>query len=107
MLLLASPGVPPKREDESPAALITATLGDGVVSTSYPASSCDCTWALGGCHGSADGTICWDYCCEHQRLGPISSNGPVSSHGPISKAVHSLISMPSSFVHYVMVIEKM
>ena len=110
MFLLATPGVPPRSDEES-----------RQLQSVYSTSSCDCTWALQldrGCWG--DGTICGDHCCNPTNLkrfknevssawaSPLTQSSgsehtsTAESDGPIAKAVNSLRSMRTTFVHYVM-----
>ena len=112
MFLLATPGVPPRSDEES-----------RQLQSVYSTSSCDCTWALQldrGCFG--DGTICGDHCCNPTNLkrfknevssawaSPLTQSSgsehtsTAESDGPIAKAVNSLRSMRTTFVHYLSLI---
>ena len=107
------------------ALVLAARFGAPVEPTakSLDPSACDCTWALGGCSGTGDGSVCWPHCCSkptmHAWRDAVSKAWPGTDqdqHPAVSKASPAAASLSkvvqdkrwdiraqhSPFVHYLM-----
>ena len=99
-------------------ALLASCFGAPVepAEKSLSPSGCECTWALGGCRGTGDGSVCWTYCCSkvtmHAWRDAVSLAWPGTEQGqqgprpamgkapPAAASLAKVVQQRSPFVHY-------